>query len=34
MAIDLLKLEPQQISRNLKGKFTLLYGDPKTLGIN
>lgn len=29
MAIDLLTLEPQQISRDLKGKFTLLYGDPK-----
>lgn len=27
MAIDLLKLEPQQISRNLKGKFSMFYGD-------
>lgn len=26
MAIDLLALEPQQISRNLKGKFSLFYG--------
>ena len=25
MAIDLLALEPQQISRNLKGKFSLFY---------
>ena len=28
MAIDLLALEPQQISRNLKGKFSLFYGAP------
>ena len=26
MAIDLLALEPQQISRNLRGKFSLFYG--------
>lgn len=26
MAIDLMKLEPQRISRNLKGKFLLIYG--------
>lgn len=26
--IDLLKLEPQKISRNLKGKFSLIYGAP------
>lgn len=30
MAIDLLRLKPQQISRDLKGKFTLLYGEPKS----
>lgn len=29
MAIDLLTLEPQQISRSLEGKFTLLYSQPK-----
>lgn len=34
MALDLLTLEPQQISRDLKGKFFLLYGPPKTLGIS
>lgn len=28
MAIDLLNLEPQRISRNLKGKFVMLYGLP------
>ena len=27
MAIDLLNLEPQKISRNLKGKLTLIYGE-------
>lgn len=27
MAIDLLNLEPQKISRNLKGKFAMIYGD-------
>lgn len=26
MAIDLMKLEPQRISRNLKGKFVMVYG--------
>ena len=26
--IDLLNLEPQKISRDLRGKFTLVYGDP------
>lgn len=30
MAIDLLNLEPQKISKNLKGKFTLLYGPEKS----
>lgn len=29
MAIDLLNLEPQQISRSLSGKFILCYGAPK-----
>lgn len=29
MAVDLLNLEPTHISRNLKGKFILLYGEPK-----
>lgn len=29
MSIDLMKLEPQSISKNLKGKFTLLYSEPK-----
>ena len=33
MAIDLLTLEPQKISRNLEGKFILAYGLPKTLGV-
>lgn len=28
MAIDLLNLEPQQISRSLSGKFILCYGAP------
>ena len=28
--IDLLKLEPTKISRNLRGKFLLVYGLPKT----
>ena len=28
MAIDLLALEPQTISRNLKGKYAMLYGLP------
>jgi hypothetical protein len=29
MAIDLLSLEPTRISRNLKGKYMLMYGEPK-----
>ncbi len=29
MAIDLLNLQPQQISRSLQGKFILCYGPPK-----
>lgn len=28
MEVDLLNLEPQHISRNLKGKFILVYGEP------
>lgn len=28
MAIDLLQLEPTKISRDLKGKFVCLYGEP------
>ena len=28
MAIDLMALEPQQISKNLKGKFCFFYGLP------
>lgn len=28
MAIDLLSLEPQQISKNLRGKYIMLYGLP------
>lgn len=31
MAIDLLALEPQTISRNLKGKYAMFYGLPKPL---
>lgn len=30
MAIDLLSLEPTRISRNLKGKYMLFYGEPKS----
>jgi ATP-dependent Lon protease len=28
MAIDLLNLKPQQISKNLRGKYIMLYGLP------
>lgn len=28
MAIDLMSLEPQRISRNLRGKYMLFYGQP------
>lgn len=31
--IDLMNLQPQMISKDLKGKYILLYGQPKTLGI-
>lgn len=30
MAIDLAALQPTKISRNLKGKYLLIYGLPKT----
>lgn len=33
MAIDLLNLQPQQISRSLQGKFILCYGPPFTWGV-
>lgn len=32
--IDLMKLEPTKISRNLRGKYMLFYGLPKILGTN
>lgn len=32
MAIDILNLPPTTISRDLKGKYVLIYGAPKTLG--
>lgn len=31
--VDLLNLTPITISKNLKGKFILLYGEPRHLGI-
>lgn len=33
MAINILKIEPTKISRDLKGKYILIYGLPKTLGF-
>lgn len=27
--IDILKIEPTKISKDLKGKFLLIYGQPK-----
>ena len=33
MAIDLLNIQPTTISRDLRGKYVLLYGKPKDLGI-
>lgn len=33
MAIDLLSLQPNVVSRNLKGKYVMLYGKPKLLGL-
>lgn len=32
MAINLLNLTPTKISRDLKGKYLLIYGEPKVLG--
>lgn len=31
--IDILNLQPTKISRDLKGKYLLIYSVPKTLGI-
>lgn len=31
--LDLTKIEPNKISRDLKGKFVLIYGEPKILGL-
>ena len=31
--IDILSIEPTVISRDLKGKYLLLYGKPKNLGL-
>ena len=31
--ISLLELEPQKISRDMRGKFALIYGSPRTLGL-
>ena len=33
MAIDFLSLQPNVVSRNLKGKYVMLYGKPKVLGL-
>ena len=33
MAIDILNIEPTVISRDLKGKYILVYGKPKLLGL-
>ena len=30
--IDIFNLEPSKISRDLKGKYILIYGQPKVLG--
>lgn len=30
MAIDLMALQPNVVSRDLKGKYVMLYGKPKT----
>lgn len=32
MAIDIINLQPTTISRDLKGKYVLVYGAPKILG--
>ena len=34
MAIDLKKLKPTTVSRDLKGKFVFLYGPAKVLAIH
>lgn len=31
--IDILSIEPTVISRDLKGKYLLLYGKPEKLGL-
>ena len=31
--IDILNIEPTVISRDLKGKYILIYGKPKILGL-
>lgn len=33
MAIDILNITPSVISRDLRGKYVLLYGKPELLGI-
>ena len=32
MAIDILNIQPTVISRDLRGKYVLLYGKPKAFG--
>lgn len=32
MAIDILNIQPSVISRDLKGKYVLIYGAPKHFG--
>ena len=32
MAIDIFNIQPSKISRDLKGKYLLIYGAPKVLG--
>ena len=34
MAIDILNIQPSVISRDLKGKYVLIYGAPESLGIH
>lgn len=34
MAIDILSIEPTVISRDLKGKYLLIYGKPKFWASN
>lgn len=31
--IDIFSLQPPEISRSLKGKYMLIYGAPKVLGL-